>query len=89
MKTDWTNPGEVTSLDQARQRLAAEVTDVESAMALVASGSAARVTLGGLRFGDEVATRFRAEAASLGLRLEPIIGPDDAGCDLIVRRLDD
>ena len=87
MKTDWANPDDVNSPERARQRLAAEMTDVETAMTLVASGSAASVTLGGLRFGDEIARRFRAEAVSLGLRLEPIIGPDDAGCDLVVRRL--
>jgi hypothetical protein len=62
---------------------------VESAIALIASGAASRVTLTGLRFGEELARRFRSTAASNGLRLEPIIWPEDAGCDLIVRRIDE
>jgi hypothetical protein len=36
-----------------------------------------------------VARRFRAEAAAKGIRLEPILWPEDAGCDLVVRRIDE
>jgi hypothetical protein len=75
--------------DATRRRLAAEIADVQSAIALVASGSANSVTMGGLRFGDEVARQFEADARSRGVRLEPILRPEDAGCDLVVRRLDD
>jgi hypothetical protein len=89
MKSGWDQGNADSGLELARRRLAAEVADVESAIALVSSGSASRVILGGLQFGDQVARRFRADARSHGLRLEPILRPDDAGCDLIVRRLDD
>ncbi len=78
-----------TDSEETRGRLASEVAEVESALALVASGAASRVTLTGLRFGEEIARRFRAEAASKGLRLEPIPWPEDSGCDLIVRRIDE
>ncbi len=75
--------------EETRRRLSSEIAEVEGAIALVASGSASRITLTGLRFGEEVARRFRAEAAAKGLRLEPIPWPEDAGCDLIVRRIDE
>ena len=58
-------------------------------MARVSSGPASRITLTGLRFGEELARRFQAEATSKGLRLEPIPWPEDAGCDLIVWRTDE
>jgi hypothetical protein len=75
--------------DETRRRLASEVAEVESAMVMVASGPASRITLSGLKFGEQIAHRFEAEARSKGLRLEPILWPEDAGCDLIVRRIDE
>jgi hypothetical protein len=78
-----------TDSEETRRRLASEIVEVESAISLVASGSATRITLSGLRFGDQVAERFRADAAARGVHLEPILWPEDAGCDLIVRRIDE
>jgi hypothetical protein len=75
--------------DETRRRLAAEIQEVRGALALVASGGASRVTLTGLRFGDELTARFRPDAEAAGVLLEPIFWPDDAGCDLIVRRIDE
>jgi hypothetical protein len=75
--------------DETRRRLAAEIQEVRGALALVASGGASRVTLTGLRFGDELTARFRPEAEAVRVLLEPIFWPDDAGCDLIVRRIDE
>ena len=75
--------------EETRRRLTSEVAEVESAIALVASGSASRITLTGLRFAEQVARRFRAEAVAKGIRLEPLPWPEDAGCDLIVRRIDE
>lgn len=60
-----------------------------SAIALVASGTATRVTVAGLRFGEQVVARLGAEAASVGVRLEPVFWDDDAGCDVIARKIDD
>ena len=74
--------------EETRRRLTSEVVEVESAIALVASGSASRITLTGLRFGEAVADRFRAEAHSKGIQLEALPWPDDSGCDLIVRLAD-
>ena len=54
--------------EETRRRLSSEIAEVEGAIALVASGSASRITLTGLRFGEEVARRFRAEAAAKGLQ---------------------
>jgi hypothetical protein len=75
--------------EETRRRLTSEVAEVESAIALVASGSASRITLTGLKFGEQVAKRFRADAQSKGVHLDPIPFPEDAGCDLIVRRIDE
>ena len=73
---------------ETERRLASEVAEVEGAIALVASGAASRVTRTGLRFGEPVMARFRKTAAVAGLVLEPIPWPEDAGCDLIIRRND-
>jgi hypothetical protein len=89
MRKDLAQPTAASDAEVTRRRLAAEIADVQSAIALVATGSANSVTIGGLRFGDEVARRFEADARSRGVRLEPILRPEDAGCDLVVRRLDD
>ena len=86
------NPARVTATpdpEETRRRLTSEVAEVESAIALVASGAASRITHSGQRFGEEVAKRFRADARSKGVRIDPILFPDDAGCDLIVRTIDD
>jgi hypothetical protein len=86
------DPAHVTAApdpEETRRRLTSEVAEVESAIALVASGSATRITLSGLKFGEEVAKRFRADAQSKGVRLDPLPFPEDAGCDLIVRRIDE
>ena len=74
---------------ETQRRLASEVTEVESAIELVASGSASRITLTGLKFGEQAAARFRLDATARGIVLEPILWPEDAGCDLIVRRIDE
>jgi hypothetical protein len=89
MKSGWDQGNAGSGLELARRRLAAEFADVKSAIALVSSGSASRVILGGLQFGDELARRFRLDARSSGVRLESIVRPDDTGCDLVARRLDD
>jgi hypothetical protein len=64
------------------------VAEVESAISLVASGAASRVTLTGLSFGEAVMARFGSVAAAAGVVLDPMPWPEDAGCDLIIRRND-
>jgi len=82
-------PGPDTSDDRTTaHRLAGEIGDVESAIELVRSGAASRVTVAGLRFGEQVVPRLRAEAAAVGVLLEPLYWPEDAGCDVTVRRTD-
>ena len=89
MEREATRQGPDSDPQETRRRLTSEVAEVEGAIALVASGSASRVTLSGLKFGEQVAGRFRVEARSKGVVLEPIPWPEDAGCDLIVRRIDE
>jgi hypothetical protein len=75
--------------EETPRRLAAEVQEVRGAIVLVASGGASRVTLTGLRFGEELMARFSHHPEAEGIVLEPIFWPDDAGCDLIVRAIDE
>jgi hypothetical protein len=75
--------------EETRRRLTSEVAEVEGAIELVASGSASKITLSGLKFGEQLARRFSMDAQSKGVRLDPILFPEDAGCDLIVRRIDE
>jgi hypothetical protein len=89
MASEQGHPSTNPDPDETRRRLTSEVAEVESAIELVASGAASSVTISGLRFGEELARRFHADAQSRGLRLEPIPWPEDAGCDLIVRRIDE
>jgi hypothetical protein len=84
-----TAPTPAADSEETRRRLASEIVEVESAISLVAAGSASRITLSGLRFGEQVVQRFQADAADKGVRIEPILWPEDAGCDLIVRRIDE
>ena len=70
------------------ERLAGEVRDVESAIAMVHSRGASRVTLTGLRFAETVLRELAADARREGIALEPIYWPEDAGCDVVVRRID-
>ena len=89
MEREHVAPVATPDPEETRRRLTSEVAEVEGAMAIVASGAASRVTLTGLKFGEQLARRFRVEAQSKGLHLEPIIWPEDSGCDLIVRRTDE
>lgn len=69
-------------------RLAIELHDVEAAIELVRGGAATRVTMSGLRFAEAVIERLRDEADRAGVVLDPVYWPEDAGCDLTVRRID-
>ena len=89
MENDENPPAATANPAETKRRLTSEISEVEGAIAMVASGSASRVTLTGMKFGEQLARRFLEEARSKGLLLEPIIWPEDAGCDLIVRRIDE
>ena len=67
-------------------RLAIEVHDVEAAIELVRLGAATRITMSGLRFAEAVIERLRDEADRAGVVLDPLYWPEDAGCDVTVRR---
>jgi hypothetical protein len=89
MERDATRENTTPDPEETRRRLTSEVAEVESAIALVASSSATRITIAGLRFGGQLAEHFSAVARSKGLRLEPLPWPDDSGCDLVVWRSDE
>jgi hypothetical protein len=70
------------------RKLERELAEVAAAIALVRAGRAVGVSLTNLRFGEEVLRQIRARGADSGVRLEPIPWPEDAGCDIDVRRID-
>jgi hypothetical protein len=79
------------STDQATTRvgqvLEHELHLVREAIAMVASGAAPRVIVGGLHFGEALLTTAGGLAAEAGVRLVPLWMPDDAGADIAVERI--
>lgn len=78
----------VVGVDTLQRRLERELVEVSAAIELVASGVASRVAVAGIRFGQELADRVQDEAARQGVRVDPQPWPEDAGCDVVVRRID-
>lgn len=72
----------------AEDRLRSERDDVQAAITLVARGTATRVSLSGLTFGEQLLAQLGPEARLAGVALIPSWWPDDAGCDLAVCRVD-
>jgi len=60
---------------------------VREAIAMVASGGAPRVVLGGIHFGDRLTDWGRRVAGEAGVLLTPLWRSDDAGPDLSVERV--
>jgi hypothetical protein len=73
---------------QVGRRLDAEIGEVRAAILLVARGTASRVRIVGLTFGDAVIDALRDDATRHHVRLEPVYGPDDTGCDVTVVAID-
>ncbi len=74
--------------EEAARVLARELQDVDAAIELVVTGEARRVTLTGLRFGQELVEQIAGQAFARGAVLDPVYWPEDAGCDLTVRPRD-
>jgi hypothetical protein len=68
--------------------LQAESDLIRDAVQLVASGASPRVTVAGLRFGDQLLERARAMADAGHLRLVPRWSADESGVDLVIERID-
>jgi len=60
---------------------------IADAVATVASGAAPRITVAGLRFGDELVETARDLAARAGVRLTPLWRTDESGLDLVVEAM--
>lgn len=75
--------------DPAVRTLDQELELVRGAITMVASGGATRVSLGGLRFGEQLIEPARRMALASGVRIVPLWMPDDAGADLAVERIAD
>jgi hypothetical protein len=72
--------------DATRRMLESELGQVASAIAMVATGAATRVTVAGLRFGDQVVAASRELASRQGVVLEALWHAEDTGADVTVRR---
>ena len=64
-----------------------EMRMVREAIAMVASGGAPRVVLGGIRFGEALVEWARGRAGEAGVVLTPLWRTDEAGADLSVERI--
>ncbi len=73
---------------EAAQTLEREFRIVRSAIAMVASGAAPSVSLGGLKFGEELIRPARRLALRAGVRVVPLWTMDERGADIRVERLD-
>ena len=71
----------------ARGTLDHELCLVDAAIALLADGSAARVTLTGLRFAERILATAAIPARLQGVVIRPIWRGDGAGCDIAVEPL--
>jgi hypothetical protein len=69
--------------DAAKEALAREMDLVDSAVAMVAEGHAARMQLGGLAFGDALLDHARRLAAERWIRVTPLWGVDEEGLALV------
>ena len=76
----------MVDFDPAAEKLAGELADVEASITLVSMGVATRVTLTGMRFGQQVADYLRPLAAREGIVLEASFWPEGATCDISVAK---
>jgi hypothetical protein len=60
---------------------------VREAIALVASGGASRVVVGGIRLGEALLLPAGQLALEAGVRIVPLWTADEAGVDLVVERI--
>lgn len=67
-------------------RLDLELRLVADAVELVGHGASQRVTIAGIRFGDELLERARVMAARAGLRASGLYRTDESGSDLVIER---
>jgi hypothetical protein len=73
------------SLDTStRRRIEYEQGLVESAIAMVAAGGSRRVTVAGIRFGEELLAEATRVARHSGVALRPLWNLGDGACDIVV-----
>ena len=72
--------------DVGQRALAREMEMVRSAIDMVARGRSPRVTIGGLRFGEELIAAAAGYADLAGVRLVPVYTSDERGADIVGER---
>ena len=80
--------GEATR-DAVMKALAREEELIGSAIRLVASGGAPRLSLGGLRFGEQLLRAAEDLATTVGVSVEPVWTTDEVGIGIRIRRSSD
>ena len=68
-------------------QLEREMELVIAAIRMVAAGGAPRVTVGGLRLGDQILDAARDMARQAGVRIVPRWTTDESGVDIAVERV--
>lgn len=72
------------SVGATEGQIARELDMIRGAIAMVASQAARRVTVAGIRFGEEILPEARRLAGTAGLEVRPLWHIDDTGCDIAV-----
>ncbi len=75
--------------DTALRTLEQELSLLEGAIDMVASGAAPAVSLGGLRFGEQLLRSARRMALRAGVRVVPLWTVDEMGAAIRIERLGD
>ncbi|HYL41588.1 MAG TPA: hypothetical protein VET90_09785 [Candidatus Binatus sp.] len=70
--------------DVAPAVLERELQLVRDAIAMVAAGGSPRVTVAGIRFGDNILEQAHRWAVEAGVRIEPLWRTDESGVDIAV-----
>jgi hypothetical protein len=76
----WTDP----PVGVTEGQIARELEMVRSAIAMVVAHAAPRVTVAGIRFGEEILPEARPYARAQGVEVRPLWHIDDTGCDIVV-----
>ncbi len=77
------------SMREASQAVQRELAVVRTAIDMVASGAAPAVSVGGLRFGEQLIRPAERLALQAGVRVVPLWTIDESGADIRIERIGD
>ncbi len=86
METEIAGPTATGTLDQmvARRAIERELNLVNGAIELVASGGSRRVTVAGLRFGEQLLSQIEPLARASRVNVRSLWSPNGPHCDIAI-----